>query len=57
MLLDGGVTGMFWSYCWIIPAQFFIVLSLAEMSSMAPTAGGSGNESSITTISHADRHI
>lgn len=31
---------MFWSYVWVITGQFFIVLSLAEMSSMAPTAGG-----------------
>ena len=31
---------MFWSYTWIIIGQFFIVLSLAEMASMAPTAGG-----------------
>lgn len=41
MLVDGGTAGMFWSYCWVIFGQFFIVLSLAEMSSMAPTAGGS----------------
>ncbi|KAI1609776.1 amino acid transporter [Exophiala viscosa] len=40
MLVDGGTAGMFWSYCWVILGQFFIVLSLAEMSSMAPTAGG-----------------
>ncbi len=40
-LVDGGTAGMFWSYCWVILGQFFIVLSLAEMSSMAPTAGGS----------------
>lgn len=39
-LVDGGRAGMFWSYCWVILGQFFIVLSLAEMSSMAPTAGG-----------------
>lgn len=31
---------MFWSYIWVIIGQFFIVLSLAEMASMAPTAGG-----------------
>lgn len=40
MLVDGGTAGMFWSYTWVIVGQFFIVLSLAEMSSMAPTAGG-----------------
>ena len=39
-LVDGGTAGMFWSYCWVVFGQFFIVLSLAEMSSMAPTAGG-----------------
>lgn len=31
---------MFWAYAWVVAGQFFIVLSLAEMSSMAPTAGG-----------------
>ncbi|KIW91170.1 uncharacterized protein Z519_08065 [Cladophialophora bantiana CBS 173.52] len=40
MLVDGGTAGMFWSYTWVITGQFFIVLSLAEMASMAPTAGG-----------------
>ena len=35
---------MFWSYTWIIVGQWFIVLSLAEMSSMAPTAGGYGSK-------------
>jgi choline transport protein len=44
MLVDGGTAGMFWSYCWVICGQFFIVLSLAEMSSMAPTAGGSATK-------------
>ena len=45
LLVDGGISGMFWTYCWIMPAQFFIVLSLAEMSSMAPTAGGWATDS------------
>lgn len=39
-LVDGGRAGTFWGYCWVIMGQFFVVLSLAEMSSMAPTAGG-----------------
>lgn len=39
-VIDGGRAGMFWGYVWVIVGQFFIVLSLAEMSSMAPTAGG-----------------
>ena len=45
MLIDGGLASTFWSYCWVIFGQFFIVLSLAEMSSMAPTAGGSATSS------------
>lgn len=40
ILLDGGTATMFWSFVWAATGQFFIVLSLAEMSSMAPTAGG-----------------
>ncbi|KAK5070157.1 hypothetical protein LTR64_001994 [Lithohypha guttulata] len=38
-LLAGGSAGLFWSVCWAYCGQFFVVLSLAEMSSMAPTAG------------------
>ncbi|OAQ74176.1 amino acid transporter [Pochonia chlamydosporia 170] len=39
-LIAGGMSGLFWSLCWSHIGQFFIVLSLAEMASMAPTAGG-----------------
>lgn len=55
-LTAGGLTGLFWSLCWVYFGQFFVVLSLAEMASMsvfrfikmacadilcrAPTAGG-----------------
>ena len=39
-LLAGGSAGLFWSLCWAYLGQTFIVLSLAEMSAMAPTAGG-----------------
>lgn len=39
-MVDGGRAGAFWPYTWVIVGQFFIVLSLAEMASMAPTAGG-----------------
>ncbi|KAI9866914.1 MAG: hypothetical protein M1823_009143, partial [Watsoniomyces obsoletus] len=39
-LLAGGSAGLFWSLCWSYTGQTFIVLSLAEMASMAPTAGG-----------------
>ncbi|PNY28121.1 amino-acid permease [Tolypocladium capitatum] len=39
-LAAGGLAGLFWSLCWAYIGQTFIVLSLAEMASMAPTAGG-----------------
>jgi amino acid transporter len=39
-LIAGGLSGLFWSLCWAYLGQFFIVLSLAEMAAMAPTAGG-----------------
>lgn len=39
-LIAGGMAGLFWSLCWCYVGQTFIVLSLAEMASMAPTAGG-----------------
>ncbi|RAQ73426.1 amino acid transporter [Aspergillus flavus] len=39
-LKAGGRPGLFWSLIWAYVGQTFIVLSLAEMSSMAPTAGG-----------------
>ena len=38
-LLAGGSAGLFWSVCWAYAGQAFVVLSLAEMASMAPTAG------------------
>lgn len=43
-LLAGGSAALFWSLCWCYLGQTFIVLSLAEMSSMAPTAGGQYRE-------------
>ena len=39
-LLDGGLAGLWWQMIWCYVGQTFIVLSLSEMSSMAPTAGG-----------------
>lgn len=39
-LTAGGLAGLFWSLVWCYAGQTFIVLSLAEMASMAPTAGG-----------------
>lgn len=39
-LQNGGLTGLFWSMIWTHVGQLFVVLSLAEMSSMVPAAGG-----------------
>lgn len=39
-LIAGGSPGLFWSMVWAYVGQTFVVLSLAEMASMAPTAGG-----------------
>ena len=39
-LINGGLAGLFWSYVWTFVGFIFIVASLAEMSSMAPTSGG-----------------
>ncbi|KAM0719022.1 hypothetical protein Q7P37_004927 [Cladosporium fusiforme] len=39
-LVAGGVAGLFWSYIWTYAGMTFVVLSLAEMASMAPTSGG-----------------
>ncbi|KKY21609.1 putative amino acid permease [Phaeomoniella chlamydospora] len=39
-LTAGGLSGLFYSMCWCYLGQAFVVFSLAEMASMAPTAGG-----------------
>ncbi len=39
-LVAGGLAGLFWSLVWAYAGQAFVVLSLAEMTSIAPTAGG-----------------
>ena len=39
-LVDGGRAGLFWSYIWTFFGFGLIIASLAEMASMAPTAGG-----------------
>jgi amino acid transporter len=39
-LVDGGPAGLIWSYIWTFCGFTTIVASLAEMASMAPTAGG-----------------
>ncbi|KAI4112532.1 MAG: hypothetical protein LQ345_006331 [Seirophora villosa] len=39
-LTDGGTGGLFWGFTVTIIAAIFIYLSIAEMASMSPTAGG-----------------
>lgn len=39
-LIDGGLAGLFWSYVWTAIGFGFVIASLAEMASMAPTSGG-----------------
>ena len=39
-LVLGGSAGLLWSLVWAYTGQMFVMLSLAEMSSIAPTAGG-----------------
>ncbi|KAK0100696.1 hypothetical protein ONS95_007148 [Cadophora gregata] len=39
-LTDGGLAGLFWTYIWTFIAFGFVILSLAEMASMAPISGG-----------------
>ncbi|KAK5109723.1 hypothetical protein LTR62_006563 [Meristemomyces frigidus] len=40
ILTNGGTAGMFWGYLIVVTGYVFVYLSLAEMSSMAPTSGG-----------------
>jgi len=58
-LISGGSAGLFWSMVWTYLGQTFIVLSLAEMASMAPTAGGqvSKYSSSSAFVSNLSRSI
>ncbi|KAJ5682362.1 GABA permease [Penicillium macrosclerotiorum] len=39
-LENGGLPGLFWSYIWTFIGFGFIIASLSEMASMAPTSGG-----------------
>lgn len=39
-LVDGGLAGLIWSYIWTFIGFSFVMASLAEMASMAPTSGG-----------------
>jgi len=39
-LIDGGTAGLIWGFLAVSIGFLFVYLSLAEMASMAPTAGG-----------------
>lgn len=39
-MVNGGLPLLFWGYIWTFAGFIFIVASLAEMASMAPTSGG-----------------
>lgn len=39
-MYSGGLAGLFWSYIWTFTGFSLVVVSLAEMASMAPTSGG-----------------
>ena len=39
-LVDGGLAGLFWSYIWTFIGFGIVIVSLAEMASMAPISGG-----------------
>jgi amino acid transporter len=39
-MVDGGLAGLFWTYLWTFIGLGIIVVSLAEMASMAPISGG-----------------
>ena len=39
-LVDGGLAGLFWSYIWTFIGFGIVMISLAEMASMAPISAG-----------------
>jgi amino acid transporter len=39
-LIDGGLAGLFWTYVWTFIGFGIVMMSLAEMASMAPISGG-----------------
>lgn len=39
-LYNGGLPGLFYSYIWTFIGFGFIIASISEMASMAPTSGG-----------------
>jgi choline transport protein len=39
-LINGGLAGLWWSFLWTFVGFGTIMISLAEMASMAPTSGG-----------------
>jgi amino acid permease len=51
-LTNGGLAGLWWSFVWSFFLLGLIMLSLAEMASMAPTSGGQYHWGEITSIGH-----
>src|ERR1700712_1296395 len=39
-MVDGGLAGLFWTLVWTFFGMGLVIVSLAEMESMAPTSGG-----------------
>lgn len=40
VLTNGGTAGVIWGYVVVVCGFFFVYLSIAEMTSIAPTSGG-----------------
>jgi len=50
-LINGGFGGLIWEFVWTFCGMSTVVLSLAEMASIAPTAGGQYHVSATTSRS------
>ncbi|RMX92278.1 hypothetical protein D0868_13497 [Hortaea werneckii] len=51
-LNNGGPSGILWSLIWTWTGQLFVIMSLAEMSSMAPTSAGQSFLSALPILFH-----
>ncbi|KAF4313593.1 Amino acid/polyamine transporter I [Botryosphaeria dothidea] len=56
-LVDGGLAGLIWSYVWTFAGFSFVMASLAEMASMAPTSGGQYHWVSEFAPAHMQRFL
>lgn len=50
ILVNGGTAGLFWGFLFVLIGWILVYLSLAEMSSMAPTSGGQVSCHSCTAV-------